>query len=231
MIIRIELGKDVPVWSELAGLIDTAKQNSVGLRRKVSARFFHLEETTMLPVAFEGIENFGFNHLPGRCRSIALETVRGEVEFECEVKDLKRRMARNTPNRLTIDDLVSRPDVLHAEIHALLLLQRQEATKPTRKNMNALWVSAAPCMACAQSLAYLSDLKFLFIDDGYRNFEGLEYLMTSLKDIRVFKVVRNDRTFDHLIEVTSPCEFKRICEHDPNVLLNVPKHHTTTSGM
>ena len=67
--------------------------------------------------------------------------------------------------------LKTRPEVLHAEMNALMKL-----AKSTESGENAsLFITHAPCLECAKGI-YQSGIKEIYYRDQYRSTSGLEFL-------------------------------------------------------
>jgi len=68
-------------------------------------------------------------------------------------------------------DLVTKPEVLHAETNAIAKLARS-----TESGMGAtLFVTHAPCLDCAK-LVYQSGINSVYYRNSYRDTSGLEFL-------------------------------------------------------
>lgn len=79
--------------------------------------------------------------------------------------------AETSANELEVDQLKTRPEVLHAESNALM-----KVAKSTESSEDAtLFCTHAPCIECAK-LIYQSGIKNLYYRDQYKNTDGLEFL-------------------------------------------------------
>lgn len=128
-------------WNTLFTEAQRAKNNSVGIRRKVSSVIFKLHQSTLMP-QFSS-KDFGWNHIPNRPRE-PLEWRVGQEGVEYSLEEL---------NELGPENLVSKPHVRHAEIHALLLHLSSEL----RDECNALFTTASCCLDCAKQIVTYAD--------------------------------------------------------------------------
>jgi dCMP deaminase len=74
---------------------------------------------------------------------------------------------------LTQDDgtLVTRPEVLHAEMNALMKLAKSTESG----NAASIFVTHAPCLDCAK-LVYQSGINNVFYRNSYRSHDGIRFL-------------------------------------------------------
>ena len=69
------------------------------------------------------------------------------------------------------NELVTKPEVLHAESNALAKIARS-----TQSSKGAtLYVTLAPCLECSKLLAQCGILRVVYLDD-YRNSDGIDLL-------------------------------------------------------
>ena len=74
-------------------------------------------------------------------------------------------------NNCEDEDFKTLPEVLHAEMNALMKL-----AKSTESGENAsLFITHAPCLECAKGI-YQSGIKEIYYRDQYRSTSGLEFL-------------------------------------------------------
>ncbi len=67
--------------------------------------------------------------------------------------------------------LVTKPEVLHAEMNALMKLAKSNESG----NNAAIFITHSPCMDCAKGI-YQAGIKEIYYKDTYRNTDGLEFL-------------------------------------------------------
>jgi dCMP deaminase len=86
---------------------------------------------------------------------------------------------------LTQDDgtLVTRPEVLHAEMNALMKLAKSTESG----NTASIFVTHAPCMDCAKSI-YQAGIVEVYYSEDYRSSNGIAFLKQC--DIKVRKIDR-----------------------------------------
>ena len=86
---------------------------------------------------------------------------------------------------LTQDDgtLVTRPEVLHAEMNALMKLAKSTESG----NAASIFVTHAPCMDCAKSI-YQAGILEVYYSEDYRVNNGIAFLKQC--DIKVRKIDR-----------------------------------------
>jgi dCMP deaminase len=84
---------------------------------------------------------------------------------------------------LTQDDgtLVTRPEVLHAEMNALMKLAKSTESG----NTASIFVTHAPCMDCAKSI-YQAGILEVYYSEEYRSSNGIAFLKQC--DIKVRKI-------------------------------------------
>ena len=84
---------------------------------------------------------------------------------------------------LTQDDgtLVTRPEVLHAEMNALMKLAKSTESG----NTASIFVTHAPCMDCAKSI-YQAGILEVYYSEDYRSSNGIAFLKQC--DIKVRKI-------------------------------------------
>jgi len=69
------------------------------------------------------------------------------------------------------DMLVTKPEVLHAEMNSLMKLARGSNSG----NGAVMFITHSPCMECAKGI-YQSGIKQVYYRDQYRSNEGIEFL-------------------------------------------------------
>ena len=86
---------------------------------------------------------------------------------------------------LTQDDgtLVTRPEVLHAEMNALMKLAKSTESG----NAASIFITHAPCMDCAKSI-YQAGILEVYYSEDYRTNNGIAFLKQC--DIKVRKIDR-----------------------------------------
>jgi dCMP deaminase len=86
---------------------------------------------------------------------------------------------------LTQDDgtLVTRPEVLHAEMNALMKLAKSTESG----NASSIFITHAPCMDCAKSI-YQAGIVEVYYSEDYRVNNGIAFLEQC--DIKVRKIDR-----------------------------------------
>lgn len=86
---------------------------------------------------------------------------------------------------LTQEDgtLVTRPEVLHAEMNALMKLAKSTESG----NAASIFITHAPCMDCAKSI-YQAGILEVYYSEEYRSSNGIAFLKQC--DIRVKKLDR-----------------------------------------
>ena len=78
-------------------------------------------------------------------------------------------------------DLVTKPEVLHAEMNALMKL-----AKSNESGLNsAIFITHAPCLDCAKGI-YQAGIKEVYYENDYRDRSGVEFLNKC--EIKVEKV-------------------------------------------
>jgi dCMP deaminase len=84
---------------------------------------------------------------------------------------------------LTQDDgtLVTRPEVLHAEMNALMKLAKSTESG----NAASIFITHAPCMDCAKSI-YQAGILEVYYSEDYRSSNGIAFLKQC--DIKVRKI-------------------------------------------
>ena len=84
---------------------------------------------------------------------------------------------------LTQEDgtLVTRPEVLHAEMNALMKLAKSTESG----NTASIFVTHAPCMDCAKSI-YQAGILEVYYSEDYRSSNGIAFLKQC--DIKVRKI-------------------------------------------
>jgi dCMP deaminase len=84
---------------------------------------------------------------------------------------------------LTQEDgtLVTRPEVLHAEMNALMKLAKSTESG----NASSIFITHAPCMDCAKSI-YQAGILEVFYSEDYRTNNGIAFLKQC--DIKVRKI-------------------------------------------
>ena len=145
--------KFIKLFSDIAGR--TAEMSSAK-RLKVGA----------IIVKDDRIISLGYNGMPAGW------------DNNCEYKDYAPTADRTDPEHkyLLKDEqgqyrLKTRPEVLHAEMNALMKL-----AKSTESGENAsLFITHAPCLECAKGI-YQSGIKEIYYRDQYRSTSGLEFL-------------------------------------------------------
>lgn len=86
------------------------------------------------------------------------------------------------------DDTVSlktKPEVLHAEMNALMKLARSNESG----DQASMFITHAPCMDCAKGI-YQAGIKEVFYTDEYRSTDGITFLKRC--DIKIEKIDRED---------------------------------------
>ena len=78
-------------------------------------------------------------------------------------------------------DLVTKPEVLHAESNAIAKLAKSSESGEGA----TMFITCAPCIECAK-LIYQSGIKEVFYDEEYRSDEGVKFL-NKCKDIIIWK--------------------------------------------
>ena len=78
-------------------------------------------------------------------------------------------------------DLVTKPEVLHAETNAIAKLARS-----SESGLGAdIFITHAPCLDCAK-IIYQSGIKRVFFGEAYRDTSGVDFLKNS--DIKVEQI-------------------------------------------
>jgi len=72
------------------------------------------------------------------------------------------------------DDYVTKPEVLHAEMNALMKLAKSNESG----NNAAIFITHKPCMDCAK-LIYQAGIKAVYYKHNYRNDDGIKFLLRS----------------------------------------------------
>ena len=67
--------------------------------------------------------------------------------------------------------LVTRPEVLHAEMNALMKLARSTESG----HQATMFVTHAPCLECAKGI-FQAGIKSVFYKNSYRNTDGIDFL-------------------------------------------------------
>lgn len=126
----------------------------------------------------DNILSFGWNGTPKGWSNIceekhwcpdtqSLDTLENIVEYPSEGHYIDQQ-GRELKGRYR---LVTKPEVLHAEMNALMKL-----TKSTHSSDNAsIFVTHAPCLECAKGI-YQSGIKHLYYRNVYRTDHGLNFL-------------------------------------------------------
>ena len=70
--------------------------------------------------------------------------------------------------------LKTRPEVLHAEMNALMKLAKSHESG----NESAIFITHAPCIECAKGI-YQAGVKEVYYKTEYRNTDGVEFLKKS----------------------------------------------------
>ena len=85
-----------------------------------------------------------------------------EINEVCDDRD---------PQRVRRYNLVTKPEVLHAEANAIAKVARSAESA----DGSSLFVTHSPCMECAK-LIYQSGIKQVFYRDNYRSQSGIDFL-------------------------------------------------------
>jgi Deoxycytidylate deaminase len=80
----------------------------------------------------------------------------------------------NCENVLEDGSLKSKPEVLHAEMNALMKLAKSNESG----NQSTMFITHAPCLNCAK-LIYQSGISTVYYETEYRAIEGVEFLEKS----------------------------------------------------
>jgi len=75
-------------------------------------------------------------------------------------------------------DLVTRPEVLHAETNAIAKLAKSTESGDGAK----MFITHAPCLDCAK-LIYQSGINSVYYRNAYRNDDGIEFLKKCKLDV------------------------------------------------
>lgn len=177
-------------WSQFVKLAESAAQQSTGVRGKLSAVFWKDESFSNAcpwPHNIDKIEQFGYNQIPNNPTE-PLEYVEGFME--CERYYPKTEDEAKT---FSYDQLVSKPNVMHAEIDAMLkLLSYDRAGSDPYLN---LYVTQSPCPNCARQIVkYTPELQTLYIQKLFRDVSGLEYLIENLESLSEIVIVNPNGT-------------------------------------
>jgi dCMP deaminase len=70
--------------------------------------------------------------------------------------------------------LKSKPEVLHAEMNALMKLAKSNESG----NQSAMFITHAPCLKCAKGI-YQAGIKEVYYNVEYRSTDGLDFLNKS----------------------------------------------------
>jgi dCMP deaminase len=82
-------------------------------------------------------------------------------------------------------ELKTKPEVLHAEMNALMKLARSNESG----DQASMFITHAPCMDCAKGI-YQAGIKEVFYTDEYRSTDGITFLKRC--DIKIEKIDRED---------------------------------------
>lgn len=122
-----------------------------------------------------------------RIISIGYNGMPSEWDNTCEIKEYMEPDAaswlsldeinKQWPNEEVVDGKVwryklkTKPEVLHAEMNALMKLARS-----TESGLNSsLFITHSPCLDCAKGI-YQAGIKEVFYTTDYRSTEGIEFL-------------------------------------------------------
>ena len=99
-------------------------------------------------------------------------------EIEIENEHLKKYP---NPHQHYVIELKSKPEVLHAEMNALMKLARCSESGEGA----TMFITHSPCMDCAKGI-YQSGIKEVYYETEYRGLEGIEFLKKC--DINLIKI-------------------------------------------
>lgn len=129
----------------------------------------------------------GYNGMPSGWENVCEEKqwLESDASMWMETEDLEEEWPfkgyRPDVSRDMRYRLVSKPEVLHAEMNALMkIAQSTESCEGA-----ALFITHAPCLDCAKSI-YQAAIKFVYYQNEYRSSDGIEFLKKC--DIPVIKV-------------------------------------------
>ena len=85
-----------------------------------------------------------------------------------------------------IEELVTRKEVLHAEMNSLMKLARSTNSG----NQASMFITHSPCLECAKGI-YQAGIKEVFYGEDYRSEEGIVFLKKC--GIKIEKVIKDDK--------------------------------------
>lgn len=190
-------------WKLFLELAKKAADQSVGVRGKLSALFWRRSTINLMCPFYPELttEHFGFNHMPFKLKE-PLEYVAdggdGKPYFPKTVEEVQQ---------YSYDELVSKPDVIHAEIHAMAKFLTHDNDS---SGIISLFVSQTPCPNCARKLIKnVPQLETIVVQKAYRQIEGLKILIEKMEFLCEVAFIEDDYSLT-IFDVTHENSFLEI---------------------
>ena len=144
------------------------KQKFINAYMDVAERFAQLSSAVRLQVGAivvkdDRIISIGYNGMPAGWDNVCENEIVTEYES------------------YTDSILVTKPEVLHAEMNALMKLAKSNESG----NNAAIFITHSPCIDCAKGI-YQSGIATVYYKNDYRSTQGIDFLLKS--NISVIKV-------------------------------------------
>ena len=113
-----------------------------------------------------------------RIISIGYNGMPGGWDNNCEIEHVKKypKLGPNTDNVIVLE---SKPEVLHAEMNALMKLARSNGGG----NDAVMFITHSPCLDCAKGM-YQAGITEVYYEKEYRDTKGIDFLKQC--DVNVF---------------------------------------------
>lgn len=176
-------------WKEFLEVVDAAEKQSPGVRAKIACCLYQVDNhdepnSHLLPPEYKDIEDFGFNHILGNVEE-PLEFVRTPIGSVVGIDTVEQAEAI----KKGIDDgciksvLESKPNVLHAEIHAMY------KNFDSGEDLNAMFVSQTPCCNCGTVIDEYMFIQHLTFRRFYRDPEAFFDFVRKTKTLKTISMV------------------------------------------
>ncbi len=122
----------------------------------------------------------GYNGMPSGWENVC------EHKIYCEDGEYKEQQIPKDSNEWKTYKLVSKPEVLHAEMNALMRL----AASNESSRGASLFITHAPCLDCAKAV-YQAGIETIYYKYDYRSNTGIEFLQKT--GVSIINVSNHDK--------------------------------------
>lgn len=189
-------------WKEFLSVVDEAEKQSPGVRAKIACCLYDSDSRDLaylLPPEFISIEDFGYNHILGLDPSVPLEYCKTSMGSIIEFKTIAEAEKVNEQIKLDIiksAELVTKPEITHAEIHAMMISYRDCDT-----STNAMFVSQTPCCKCDKVVEDYMLIEHLTVRKFFRTLDTFIEYIRNTKALKTFSFVQEDGTL-HTVKIS-----------------------------